>query len=61
MTPEQNPASVPDERRCAVHGDRLIIEPGGPDKPTIYGRTYCPTCQQRLNEALDAIEARRGN
>lgn len=39
---------------CAEHGDPLIHEPGGPDMPTLRGRTYCPTCQERFMRALDS-------
>jgi hypothetical protein len=41
------------ERTCAEHGDVLIYEPGGDDMPTLYGRWYCPTCQELFMEALD--------
>lgn len=40
-------------RTCPTHGLALVEEPGGPDKPTIHGRTYCPTCQEELTAALD--------
>lgn len=46
-------------RVCPRHGDELVDEPGGADMPTIYGRTYCPTCQVEFNAALDAYEAER--
>lgn len=40
--------------RCPEHGDALAREEGGPDKPTLFGRTYCPTCQQEFIAALDS-------
>lgn len=40
-------------RTCSIHGDTIVDEPGGPDMPTVHGRSYCPTCQRELNEALD--------
>ena len=41
-------------KTCPEHGDELVFEQGGPDMPTIAGRLYCPTCQHKLMEALDA-------
>ena len=38
---------------CGQHGDTMIDEPGGDDMPTIYGRRYCPICQEVLMAALD--------
>lgn len=40
--------------RCDKHGVRLIYEAGGSLMPTLYGRTYCPSCQDELFDALDA-------
>ena len=42
------------KRVCAEHGDALVYEPGGDDMPTLYGRHYCPTCQELLFAALEA-------
>lgn len=44
------------EKKCAEHGDVLVFERGGPDMPSIAGRLYCPTCQQKFMEALDDDE-----
>jgi hypothetical protein len=41
-------------RVCAIHGDELVDEPGGLTMPTLYGRTYCPSCQRKFLEVLDA-------
>jgi hypothetical protein len=41
--------------RCAEHGDHLVWELGGDDMPTIYGRWYCPTCQELFAQALDQL------
>jgi hypothetical protein len=46
------------DRTCAEHGDALIWEPGGDDMPTIYGRWYCPACQQAFLAAVDALPDR---
>lgn len=45
--------SVESDRRCDEHDEALIWEPGGDDMPTLYGRWYCPTCQERFMEVLN--------
>lgn len=40
---------------CPTHGDLIIYEPGGPNMPTIFGRDYCPTCQDDFIAALEAV------
>lgn len=42
-------------KKCSLHGDVIVHEEGGLDKPTIYGRTYCPTCQSEFIEAMDRL------
>lgn len=44
------------ERICATHQVPVITEPGGPDMPTIHGRTYCPQCQSDMNAVLDKVD-----
>jgi hypothetical protein len=41
-------------RYCDEHGDTLVWERGGPTEPTIFGRWYCPTCQDIFDAALTA-------
>jgi hypothetical protein len=38
---------------CSLHGDEIVVEEGGPDKPTLHGRHYCPSCQESFMRALD--------
>ena len=40
---------------CPTHLIPLIHEEGGPDKPSVHGRTYCPDCQTEFNTALDTL------
>ena len=49
-----HPETCPDNGNvCSMHGDLLIWEEGGPDKVTLHGRWYCPTCQESFMRALD--------
>ncbi len=48
------------DRRCAEHDEVLIREPGGDDMPTLHGRWYCPSCQERFIEAMDSLPSSGG-
>lgn len=39
---------------CGIHSTPIVWEEGGDDQPTIFGRHYCPDCQDELMAALDA-------
>lgn len=38
---------------CYLHGDTLIWEPGGLEATTLYGRWYCPRCQEEFIKFMD--------
>jgi hypothetical protein len=41
------------DRRCAIHDEPILWEPGGDDRATIHGHWYCPSCSVALWEALE--------